>query len=96
MKQFDWDEGKNDRLIAERGISFERIVIAIESGAILDTLAHPNQALHAGQYLYVLEIDGQAWVVPWEDRDKLQHLVTAFPSRKYTAIYLEGTDENDA
>jgi len=95
MKQFDWDDGKNERLMAERAMSFERIVIAIESGAILDVLEHPNQELHAGQYLYVLEIDGQAWAVPWEERGELRHLVTAFPSRKYTAAYPEGNDEKD-
>ena len=93
MQQFDWDDGKNRRLAAERGMTFERIVIAIESGAILDILEHPNQTDHAGQHLYVLDIEGQAWIVPWEDRGELRHLVTAFPSRRYTARYLEDNDE---
>jgi len=33
---------KNETLRGERGISFESVVVAVESGGLLDILAHPN------------------------------------------------------
>ena len=38
---FDWNEDKNQRLVEQRGISFERIVSAIEQGGLVDVLEHP-------------------------------------------------------
>lgn len=38
-----WNPEKNEALKAERGISFERIVLAIEEGGILHVLRHPNE-----------------------------------------------------
>ncbi len=35
---FNWNEEKNQLLKAERGISFERIVVAIEEGHLLARL----------------------------------------------------------
>lgn len=40
---FDWDEEKIKQLKSERNISFERIIIAIEEGDILDILEHPDK-----------------------------------------------------
>jgi hypothetical protein len=39
-------------LIKERGISFEEVVTAIEAGAILDILPHPNTAKYPNQEIY--------------------------------------------
>ncbi|SBT07210.1 conserved hypothetical protein [Candidatus Accumulibacter aalborgensis] len=44
MKPFRWGTEKNEALKVDRGISFESVVVAIESGGLLDILAHPNQA----------------------------------------------------
>ncbi|MGH9410689.1 MAG: toxin [Vicinamibacterales bacterium] len=41
MKFFDWDDAKNAKLRAERGIGFEEIVFHIERGDLLDVLEHP-------------------------------------------------------
>ena len=40
---FYWNEDKNTLLKQERGISFERIVVAIEEGHLIDILEHPNK-----------------------------------------------------
>ena len=42
VKYFDWDDAKNAKLKAERGIGFEDIVFHIERGDLLDILEHPN------------------------------------------------------
>ena len=36
MKPFRWNHDKNDELKAERGVSFEEVVLAIEAGGLLD------------------------------------------------------------
>ncbi len=85
---FDWSEEKNERLKAERGVSFEQIVVAIEQNAILDIIEHPNQAKYRAQRIYILSIDNYAWVVPFVDTGDVRFLKTAFASRKLTQRYL--------
>ena len=46
VKFFDWDDAKNAKLRAERGIGFEDIVFHIERGDVLDILEHPNPEDH--------------------------------------------------
>ncbi|MBY0495107.1 MAG: BrnT family toxin [Cyanobacteria bacterium] len=54
MKYFDWDDAKNAKLRAERGIGFEEIVFHIERGDLLDVLEHPNPSRYAGQRIFVV------------------------------------------
>lgn len=92
---FNWNEEKNELLKSERGISFERIVIAIEEGHLLDVLDHPNSEKYRNQKIFVVEIDGYAVCVPFvEEQNGDFFLKTLFPSRKYTKQFnLEGKDE---
>jgi hypothetical protein len=79
------------RVAEERGVSFERAVAAIEQGHLMDVVAHPNQDRYPGQSIYVLEIDGYIYLVPFvigEDGERF--LKTIIPSRKATREYLEG------
>jgi uncharacterized DUF497 family protein len=87
---FDWDEKKNKRIKSERGLSFERVVIAIEEGHILDILEHPKKDKYKDQLLIIVEIDDYAYVVPAVVSCEKYHLKTVFPSRKYTDKYLPG------
>jgi len=88
--QYIWKEEKNEQLKHERGISFERICVAIESGRILDIRQNLNSPEYAHQKLIILEIDGYAWVVPFYDdaTTKTRVLITVFPSRKFQQQYL--------
>ena len=54
VKYFDWDDAKNAKLRAERGIGFEDIVFHIERGDLLDILEHPNADRYAGQRIFVV------------------------------------------
>ena len=47
MKYVDWDDAKNAKLRAERGIGFEDVVFHIERGDLLDILEHANR--YAGE-----------------------------------------------
>jgi len=89
MKPFRWDPGKNATLRLERGISFERIVVAIEAGGLLDVLAHPNQARYPGQRVLVVACDGYVYLAPFVEEAESFFLKTVIPSRKATRDYLK-------
>jgi uncharacterized DUF497 family protein len=97
MKPFRWGPAKNEALKAERGISFESVVVAIESGGLLDVLAHPNPAKYPQQRILVVAADNYVYLVPFlEDKD-CYFLKTIIPSRKATRDYLKQgeSDEKD-
>lgn len=86
MKFFEWDTRKNEWLIKNRGISFEMCITCIEQGHLLaDTYNEPARPL---QRVFIINIEGYAYKVPYvEDEEKI-FLKTAFPSRDATRQYL--------
>ena len=85
---FDWSTEKNQWLIEQRGISFERVVSAIEQGGLVDVLEHPNQDRYPGQMIYVVEIDEYLHLVPFVTQpDGTRFLKTIVPSRKSMRDY---------
>jgi uncharacterized DUF497 family protein len=88
VKYFSWSAEKNDQLREERGISFEKIVFHIERGDILDLLQHPNQEKYPGQRIFVVNVDGYAYLVPFVEDEVQVFLKTIIPSRKATRDYL--------
>ena len=95
MKPFRWNPEKNATLRADRGVSFESIVVAVESGGLLDILAHPNQAKYPRQHILVVACDDYAYLVPVVEEDEYFFLKTVIPSRKATKTYLK-QGETDA
>ena len=92
MKPFRWNPEKGDRLKAERGITFEAMVVAIESGGLLDILVHPNAAKYPRQQILVVGHDGYAYLVPYVEEEDYFFLKTIIPSRKATRDYLNQGD----
>ncbi|MCP9902091.1 toxin [Cyanobium sp. Cruz CV13-4-11] len=90
MKPFRWSAGKNEVLQLQRGVSFEAVVVAIESGDLLDIVEHPNQARYPGQRILVVLISGYAHLVPSIGADDHFFLKTIIPSRKATLAYRPG------
>lgn len=88
MKPFRWSPDKNETVKAERGISFESMVVAIEAGGLLDILAHPNQSKYPRQRVLVVACDGYAYLVPFVEEEDCFFLKTIIPSRKATRDYL--------
>ena len=88
MKPFRWNPEKNQALKDARGLSFESVVVAVESGALLDVVEHPNKAKYPNQRLMVVSIDGYVYVVPFVEENDHYFLKTAIPSRKATRDYL--------
>ena len=88
MKFYDWDPEKNERLKAEREISFEEIVFHISQGAEVDVFEHPNQARYLGQKVSVVLVDDYAYLVPYVESETTIFLKTIIPSRKATKMYV--------
>ena len=96
VKHFDWDDAKNAKLKAERGIGFEDIVFYIERGALLDVLEHPNPSCYAGQRIFVVRREDYVYLVPFVEDEHTVFLKTIIPSRKATKQYLgEESDDED-
>jgi hypothetical protein len=55
VKYFAWDDAKNAKLKADRGIGFEDIVFHIDRGGLLDSMRHPNPEQYAGQRIFVVQ-----------------------------------------
>jgi uncharacterized DUF497 family protein len=88
VKYFAWDEAKNERLKAERGIGFEDIVFHIQRGDLLDVVDHPNRERYPGQRLYVVRRDEYVYLVPFVEDEQGRFLKTIIPSRVATKRYL--------
>jgi uncharacterized DUF497 family protein len=90
MKRFVWNNEKNRQLKRERGISFEMIVSRIEEGRILDIVYNPNRTMYRDQMMFIVELDGYAFLVPFHEDSEEIFLITVIPSRKATKRYLGG------
>jgi uncharacterized DUF497 family protein len=88
VKRFAWDPAKDARLRAERRVSFEDVIQRIAGGDLLDILEHANQERHHGQRVFVVELGGYAYLVPFLETENEIVLKTIIPSRKATKIYL--------
>ena len=93
MKVYAWNPEKNERLIMERGISFEEIVLNIFLGNEVDIFDHPNQARYAGQKISVVVVEDYVYLVPFVETADEIFLKTIIPSRKATRRYLGMYDD---
>lgn len=87
-KVFNWNDEKNQQLIADRGVSFEDIVYFIQQGQLLDDLRNPNQEKYPNQRILIIEVDSYAYLVPYVENDEELFLKTIIPSRKATKQYI--------
>jgi len=94
MKPFRWNAEKNEALKSARGSSFESVVVAVESGGLLDIVNHPNQARYPKQRVLVVAIENYAYLVPFVDEEDHFFLKTVIPSRKATRDYLHKVEPN--
>ncbi|MEY4014934.1 MAG: hypothetical protein RLZZ290_1798 [Pseudomonadota bacterium] len=83
-KSYNWNSEKNQMLIEERGISFERIVFEISMGNEVAVVMHPNQDKYPGQMISMIEVDDYIFLVPFIETESEIFLKTIIPSRKAT------------
>lgn len=92
LDYYRWNYEKNLKLKAERGISFEQVVMHIERGDILDVVQHPNQEKYPNQQIIVVDIDNYAYLIPFVEDQNGKYLKTIIPSRRATRDYLGGKE----
>lgn len=90
MKTYAWDNEKNEWLINERGISFERIINIIENNELLDIIKHPNSEKYPNQRMFIININEYAYLVPFVESQEEIFLKTIIPSRKATKKHIGG------
>jgi hypothetical protein len=95
VKPYVWNREKNQRLKAERNVSFEEVLIHVANGDVLDIVEHPNQEKYRGQRIFIVRIRDYAWLVPFVESETELFLKTIIPSRKATAKYLRGGKSDD-
>lgn len=90
MEYYRWNREKNEKLKAERGLSFEQVILHIERGDVIDVLTHPNQAKYPNQQMLVVKIKDYLYLVPFVEDESGKFLKTIIPSRKATREYSGG------
>ncbi|KHE93335.1 MAG: BrnT family toxin [Candidatus Scalindua rubra] len=88
MKVYSWNTEKNEKLKAERGITFEKVMLYIENGWLLDIINHPNHKEYSEQKIFIVNIDDYAYLVPFVESENEIFLKTVIPSRKMTKKYI--------
>jgi hypothetical protein len=86
----DWSPVKNAELKERYGFGFERVITALEEGALLDERAHPRPERYRHQRQLVVRIDNYAWVVSFVTDGEATFFKTMYPSRKANREYLRG------
>ena len=88
-KIITWNNEKNELLKKERNICFEDVLIAFQSGNVLDKMVHPNTDKYANQHVYIIKYNEYAYLVPCVESETELFLKTIIPSRKMTKKYLK-------
>ena len=80
---------KNEILKANRNISFEDVILALENGYLLDDVEHPNKEKYPNQNIFIILIQIKDYVhlVPYVEDDTSIFLKTIIPSRKMNKKY---------
>lgn len=82
MKLFRWNHAKNEVLKANRQISFEEIVLAIQANGLVADLPHPNAARYPNQSILLVALADYVYLVPYVEEADCYFLKTVIPSRK--------------
>lgn len=86
---------KNEFLKEQRDISFEDVILALESGKLLDDIEHPNKEKYPNQNIFIIliEIKDYVYLVPYVEDDTSIFLKTIIPSRQMNKKYNKGVSK---
>ncbi|MGM0623973.1 MAG: BrnT family toxin [Campylobacterota bacterium] len=86
---------KNELLKSQRGVSFEDVILALESGKLLDDMEHPNKEKYPNQNIFIIliEIKEYVYLVPYVEDDTSIFLKTIIPSRQMNKKYNKGVSK---
>ena len=87
--QFRYNAAKNHTLIQERGVSFEDIIVEIETGNVVRITPHHNQQRYPSQKVMHVKYLAKIYLVPYViEEDGTFFLKTLYPCRKMTKLLL--------
>ena len=89
---FNWNFDKNQKLLDERDVCFEDVVVAINSGKLLSVRKNSSEN-HVSQDILIVEIENYVYYVPFVKSGDEYFLKTIIPSRKLTKEFLGGKNE---
>jgi uncharacterized DUF497 family protein len=87
--KFEFSAEKNNLLLQERGVTFERVIDVIFEQGILADFHHPHQERYPNQRIFVVELEGYTYCVPYVTDGEKIFLKTIFPSRKFMHLLEE-------
>ncbi|MFT5208048.1 MAG: hypothetical protein ACI9CF_001812 [Candidatus Omnitrophota bacterium] len=87
MLTYRWDPKKNEKLLAERDISFDEIIERINAGYLLDIIPGAKDYKHQNQL--IVNVEQYVYIIPFVRSNDEIFLKTIIPSRKLTKIYLQ-------
>lgn len=91
---FNWNSDKNQKLLEERDICFEDVIVAINSGNLLSVRKNSSEN-HQSQDVLIVEIDEYVYYVPFVKNGNEYFLKTIIPSRKLTKEFLGRGGKNE-
>ncbi len=93
-KPINWNAEKNLQLMAQRGVCFEDVLVAIAAEGLLANLTHPQPERYGHQRMWVVKMKAYAYLVPFVETESQVFLKTIIPSRKATRQYLGESHES--
>lgn len=86
---FDYSREKDSILRTARGIGFQEIIDAINSGHVLGDIDHFNKKKYPKQRILIVKVNDKAYAVPYliDKERKKTFLKTIYPSRKLKKKY---------
>ncbi|HTK03382.1 MAG TPA: toxin [Alphaproteobacteria bacterium] len=89
---FGYDPDKNRWLLENRGIGFEEVIEAIDSGVkIVEDVNHFNKTKYPNQRIFILRIRNYIFMVPYviDRKRNVKFLKTIYANRKLKKKYLK-------
>jgi hypothetical protein len=91
--EFAFDQKKSELLYKIRGINFPMVIEAIAEKGVLLQFDHPNKEKYPNQRVFVVEINGYSYCIPYVIDGDTWFLKTIYPSRKFKYLISGGNYE---
>lgn len=89
MKEFKFNNEKNQQLKIIRGICFEDIITKIKTDKQVKAIEHPNKKRYPTQRIFLVKIKNKIYAAPFIEESGYFFLKTIYPSKKYTRKLLK-------
>ncbi|OQY65514.1 hypothetical protein B6D29_03725 [Microgenomates bacterium UTCPR1] len=89
VKEFKFNQDKNELLKSSRKISFEYVIKKIGNDKQTRLVEHPNKKKYPKQRMFLIKKEKYIYVVPFVEEEDYIFLKTIYPSAKYTRKLLK-------